>query len=332
MSRRTSRRKLSQPTSSQVETRNVSSLDPIMGPTPSSLDPSDREGGFDPAVSGERLRRLALGSTAALLAARPFWPSEPDLLHEADSSLYWVFSLMIVVGVALASALIGGRLRVRLSWADAAVVSLVALVSLSARHAMDHRPAINLAWDWVGLGIAYLLIRCLPRTQGESKALAGILVATAVAVSTYGLYQAKIEIPLLQKEFLRNPTRMLEAEGIAPGTAGEAMFRDRLLGSDEVFSTFGLANSLAGYLTGPIMLAMAIGLASILPRDRKKSAIPSILLASLPFLAMLICLILTKSRKPGSAAEWERSGSPGHFDDRCLAYTSPSGSWAGVRS
>ena len=37
------------------------------------------------------MRRMALGLTAALMTARAFWPSEPDLKEGAGSGLYWVF-------------------------------------------------------------------------------------------------------------------------------------------------------------------------------------------------------------------------------------------------
>ncbi len=40
---------------------------------------------------------MALGLTAALMTARAFWPSEPDLKEGAGSGLYWVFAVFIVV-------------------------------------------------------------------------------------------------------------------------------------------------------------------------------------------------------------------------------------------
>ena len=126
------------------------------------------------------------------------------------------------------------------------------LVGLSSTRGLDRRLAINLAWEWAGLGFAYVLTRNLPRTRGESTVLAGALVATAVAVSAYGLYQAKVELPELQARFLRNP-----AAGAPPGEPARrrrrrsSAFQDRLLGSNEIFSTFGLANSLAGFLRRP---------------------------------------------------------------------------------
>ena len=73
------------------------------------------------------------------------------------------------------------------------------LVAISAMHALDRRPAINLAWEWVALGFVYLLLRNLPRTRDESSVLAGAMVATAFAVSVYGLYQVGVELPLLRE-------------------------------------------------------------------------------------------------------------------------------------
>src|ERR1700722_19862254 len=96
---------------------------------------------------GENLRRLALGLTAALVTARAFWPSEPDLKEGAGRGLLWVLSVFVVFGLALAAALIGGRFRFRWSWTDAMVIGLVTLVARSAWPAVDRRPAINLAWE-----------------------------------------------------------------------------------------------------------------------------------------------------------------------------------------
>ena len=169
------------------------------------------------AETSERVRRIALGLTAALVTARAFWPSEPDLREGAGGGLYWLFVVFIAFGLALTSALVGGRLRFRWSWTDALVVGLMGLVAISAFHSLDRRPAINLAWEWVGLGLVYLLVRNLPRTQDESSTLAGVIVATAFAVSAYGLYQLVVELPLIRAEYLRNPLPILQKLGIEPG-------------------------------------------------------------------------------------------------------------------
>src|SRR4051794_23153159 len=97
---------------------------------------------------GERLRRVALGATAALIVSRAYWPGEADWASDAGAGLGWVFALLVVAGIGLAAPLVGGTFRFRASWVDAAVLSLVALVAASSTHAIDRRPAINLAWEW----------------------------------------------------------------------------------------------------------------------------------------------------------------------------------------
>lgn len=245
---------------------------------------------------GERLRRVALGLTAALITARAFWPSEPNLKEGAGAGLLWVLLVLVTAGIALAVPLLGGRLRFRWSATDALVVALMTLVAMSATHALDRRPAINLAWEWVGLGFVYLLLRNLPRTRNESSILAAALVATAVAVSAYGLYQVKVELPLLQARFERHPGQFLEKLNIEPGTRGELMLRNRLMYSSEPWATFALANSLAGFIAGPLVMLLAIGLYNVVRQDAPGSRWTVLAMGAPLLLVLLVCLILSKSR------------------------------------
>ncbi len=252
--------------------------------------------GQELAARGERVRRIALGLTAALVTARAFWPSEPDLREGAGSGLYWLFVVFVAFGLALTAALVGGWFRFRWSWTDAAVVGLMGLVAMSAFHALDRRPAINLAWEWVGLGLVYLLLRNLPRTRDESSAVAGVMVATACAVSAYGLYQFIVELPIIRAAYLRNPHEILQKLGIEPGGRGEELFRNRLVYSTELFSTFGLANSLAGYIVGPLVVAVAMAFQALARRDKSESRWPALAMGAPVILVLSICLLLTKSR------------------------------------
>jgi hypothetical protein len=202
----------------------------------------------------------------------------------------------MVAGLAITASLVSGRFRCRWSWTDAAVIALMFLVGLSSTRGLDRRLAINLAWEWAGLGFAYILARNLPRTRGESTVLAGALVATAVAVSAYGLYQARVELPALQARFLRDPKRLLQEAQVPLDPEHVKVFQDRLLGSNEVFSTFGLANSLAGFLVGPLVLALAMVIQNLASREGKATRFSAIAMAVPPLLCLLFCLILTKSR------------------------------------
>ena len=126
------------------------------------------------------------------------------------------------------------------------VVSLVGaplffLVGLSSLHAIARRPAINLAWEWAAVGLVYFLFRNLPRTRGESAVLAGALLATAVAVSVYGLYQVVVELPMMRARYLSHRLEALRLVGITPGSPAQALYESRLLDSNEPWATFALA-------------------------------------------------------------------------------------------
>ncbi len=99
----------------------------------------------------------------------PTFPSEDA---ETGTGLIWVFAMLVVSALAIASTLFAGSFRIRWSWADASVIALMVLVGVSSLHAADRRPAITMAWEWGALGLLYLLIRNLPRTRGESATLA----------------------------------------------------------------------------------------------------------------------------------------------------------------
>ncbi|APW61015.1 O-antigen ligase family protein [Paludisphaera borealis] len=244
----------------------------------------------------ERTRRLALGLLAALVVARAFWPSEPNLKEGAGAGLVWVVAVFLVGGMALLPSLVTGKFAFRWAPTDAAVIVLTALVAISSRRGVDWRIAINLAWEWVALGIVYLLLRILPRTRGESSALALAFAATAAAVAAYGLFQGAVELPELQNAYRRDPARILAEMKIEPGTPAQQAFESRLIGSNEVYSTFGLPNSLAGFLVGPLVLVLGLALQNLARSGDRGSRWGSLVMAAPPTLLILVCLTLTKSR------------------------------------
>ncbi len=270
---------------------------PPNGPTTSTTtapEPADLDASL--ALWGERARQLALGFLASLLVARACWPGEyHDEIHSGDG-LGWTALVLVSALLAIASAFLSGSCRVRLSWSDLGVYALFFLVALSARHAADARVAYNLAWEWVGVGLTYALLRHLPRGQNELSALSGVLVATAVALSAYGLYQVAVVHPESQRLYRQNPEAALAAAGVPDNPQSRKHFEDRLLGSKEATSTFALANSLAGFLVGPLVLAIAVAVGSLSDRTRKEGRWLSALLAAPPIGLILVVLIQTKSR------------------------------------
>lgn len=229
-----------------------------------------------------------------MVCARFFWTGEFTNEAETGSALAWVAALLAVLGLAIAGAWLQGSVRLRLSRADAALFVLVALVGLSASHASERRMAINLAWGWAGMAVAYVLLRNLPGTSGEAACLAGALTATAVAVAGYGLYQVSFELPEIRKLYLRHPERVLAPLGIDPASHARKLFEDRLLGSREPWSTYALANSLAGFLVGASALGISLVPGALLRKDRR--GLIAVALAVLPGTILVYCLILTKSR------------------------------------
>ncbi|WP_152051275.1 O-antigen ligase family protein [Tautonia marina] len=259
----------------------------------------------DASRFGEHLRRLALGLTAALVVARAYWPSEGTTEIETGAQLSWTFALLAVAALAVVGAMMERTLRFRFVWADLAILALIASVGVSASGALDRRVAINLAWQWVGVGFVYVLFRSLPRTRDESRSLAGVLAATAAAVSAYALYQVGVELPAFRAQFEQNPARMLAMLGInaAPGSPEYEQFVNRVLFSREPYATFALANSLAGYIVGPLVLGIGLLMVGIGNRGRQgdspstqRPPLLSLLMAALPVLAILVVLLLTKSR------------------------------------
>ncbi len=226
-----------------------------------------------------------------LFVARAFYPSEDA---ESGTGLIWVFCILGTAALGLFSYLFAEAARVRWSWADAAVAILMLLVGASTARAAERRVAITMAWEWAGMGVLYFLARNLPRTRAESSALAGSIVATAVAVAAYGLFQVGVEVAEVRRIFERNPVEILAKMGIDPGSTGADSFRNRLY-SNEPYSTFALPNSLAGFLVGPLVLAFALAIEN-LRRDGQRPRASAFAMAALPALVLLACLILTKSR------------------------------------
>lgn len=214
----------------------------------------------------------------------------------AGDGLVWVFAVLLVAALGLASSFVARRLTFRFSWVDAAVVGLVFLTATSARMAVDWRIGVNLAWEWVGLGTAYLLLRNLPRSRAESSALALALTATAAAVGVYGLFQVGVELPEIQAAYLRNPTPTLARMNIAPDSPARQAFEQRLLHSNEPFSTFGLANSLAGFVVGPLALLLGVALRNLAGSKGGGPRWGAVAAAVPVGFLTLVCLILTKSR------------------------------------
>ncbi len=291
----------------------------------------------DAAVSTESdlfaglLRMLVSG----LVVVRWLIPAE----SAASGDTLWVVQLDLAIVILWAWAgLRNGRFAVRWSLFDSALWALVAAHGLSAAAVFvtggDRRAALNMAWEWVGLGITFFLVRQTIQNALDARRLAAILVAIAVVLGGLGIWQHYVfyrlatreykeivnEIDSLEKNPGANSRRLgelqfkLESQGIPTDEMGRKQYINRLQFSNEALGPFALANTFAGYLL--VMLLMAGELFRTLAGPRAKSTIAA---WSAAFLVLVYCLILTKSRTAwvglfiaglsGASRSWSAIGS-----------------------
>jgi hypothetical protein len=252
--------------------------------------------------------------------ARPLFPSE-SVASQGDGLV--VVMLWIALAVVWLLGPIGDRcFRLRLGWVDWVVAVLMVCLATSALWAARHgapRPALNMLWEWVGLGLSFFMVRQLVWRPREVRALLAVMIGLAVALAAHGLYQYFYELPRLAWLFHQDAARLLEEAHLAiePGTPQWQVFVKRLE-AREPLATFALTNSLAGFLAPWLTVVLGIAAANLLgPRSvagtrddraalsadgtappRRWPTIVACVLAALP---LATCLLLTKSRSAYAA-------------------------------
>jgi O-antigen ligase len=202
------------------------------------------------------LRRTLLVLVTGLLVARPVIPGEaPGLISDLEGpgglslTLLW---LLACVGWA-SWRLWTGIGDFRFGQVEFGLFALAGLVFLSAGMAATYKfPAWLTAWEWLGLALAFFLVRQLAAGPEEQHGLYCALLAGAVALSITSFYQAAVEIPRIFKE----QEHVFGPEGLAASlrnrliavseTELEQLHR-RILNGD-VFATFTWPSSFAAHL------------------------------------------------------------------------------------
>ncbi len=218
----------------------------------------------------------------AALTARCLVPTE---LPEQGTTL-WLAQLWLAAGVIWAwKCWQQGGFRVGLNPCDFAVWGVGAGHVLSAVSVLlsegQKRSALNMLWEWVGLGIAWLVVRQTIRTRADARQVASLLMIMAIVLAGAGFWQTHVSVPRaaatydsLRRELdeAENPhsgvdsaepptpeqrrqhvkilERQLLATGVPPGAlAGptRVMFEKRLR-SIEPSGSFSLTNTFAGWL------------------------------------------------------------------------------------
>ncbi|MCS7305408.1 MAG: O-antigen ligase family protein [Thermoguttaceae bacterium] len=258
-----------------------------------------REGRPGAAADGgtqlpDRWRPWLLAGAVGLLVARPLYPSETPA--DTGDGLP-VVMLWLAVAVVWMLGVLGRRnFTVRFGLLDGLVVFLVlwhvasALLGASRSHA---RPAVNMLWEWVGLGLVFLLVRQWVAGRKQIRAILAVMLALAVALAGYGLFQCIYEFPQTRAVYYADPEKALrEANFYYPPGSPERIAFEKRLESREPIATFALTNSLAGFLTPWLVVIVGIGLLgggwSAGWRTRMGLAAGGLLITA--------CLLLTKSR------------------------------------
>lgn len=200
------------------------------------------------------LRRAVLGLAALLLVARPLVLGEdPGLisrLSTASGLLLTVLWLLAAVGWAAWRA--WSTQAFTGSWLVEAGLSLTVVgVFLSSITAAYRHPALLIAWEWLVDLAILLVIRQMTRSQEERRGFVAILLASAVSLSAYAIYQAAVELPR-QQLLLAQPEHLqqeLARNGIYVDPADpEFSFWQKRMEMNHVFGTYAHPNSFAGYL------------------------------------------------------------------------------------
>lgn len=266
------------------------------------------------APAGDRLRPLLLALLAALLVARPLYPSESAAVSGDGMPMVMLWIALVLFW--LLGAIGEPVFRIRTGWADAAVAALVVWHTLAGVWAASHaapRLAINMTWEWIAFGLSFFMLRQLVVRRSETRAIVALMIALGVALASYGLYQCFYEMPATEAQYKRNPDQALRDAGLSleAGSAERMVFEKRLE-SREPIASFALTNSLAGYLAPWLTVLVGIGLSALWrPRGAADTPRPAATWSFAPWplaaavvlsaLIMGMCLLLTKSRSAYAA-------------------------------
>lgn len=228
----------------------------------------------------------------ALLVSRPLLPSEA-VAWRGDGLLWAIGSLLLLAAVWTAAA--AGRQAWRWRSADVLLLLYLAWYAASALWAIRHaapRPAMNMLCEQAALAALYFAARRVLTDRRQQRSVLAAMMGLAAALSVYGLYQYFVTLPATRAHYHADPDAALREIGqwFPPDSKERFSFEQRLA-SLEPMATFALANSLAGFLTPWLVLAVGVLLApgDELPPARRRGWA----LALVPWLA---CLLLTKSR------------------------------------
>lgn len=163
--------------------------DVVVEPTPSP-----------PAVQAgpDTLRRVLLVLLTVLLVARPMVGGEfPGLGSAFADPGGLTLTFLALLGCAGWGVWRwwSGQTAVQAGLADLLLLALVVLQFAGASVAAHGRPAWIAAWDWLGVGLIFFLVRQLATRPEDRHGLTAVVLAVAVALAGEGAYQTLFTLP-----------------------------------------------------------------------------------------------------------------------------------------
>ncbi len=256
----------------------------------------------------ELVRPWLLAGLVMVCVARPLVPSE-GVAWMGDGHGMTLVLLLLTAGYLSLAAYRRSFVR-RLTLVDAGVAALVvasvgsSLLGLTQAGAMEFadrlatpRVAVNMIWEWIGLGLVYFLARQLVASRTETRALVAVMIALSVVLSAQGLYQVAVTLPQERSAYAEHPDEVLQSLGqwFPEGSPERSRFEARLA-SSEPLATFALTNSLAGFLLAWLILALGIAWRTWPRKLPGAVTLARYLGFGVSIALILICLLLTKSR------------------------------------
>jgi len=246
------------------------------------------------------LRALVLGGSVMLVVLTAILPSESAISGGTYAPVAAGWCLLLILWAA--SLCLEERPALRLGWTEIVGLALIGWHSVAALASLGHtnsRQALNAHWLILGYGLTAFLLRQVVRTGREAKSLVTVMVWLATLLASLGLYQYFYSSPLRRAEYERDPVKYLAENQISTDVnSPEAQhFRNRVF-SVEPLATFGLTNSLAGFLAPWLIAVLAIGYANL----RKNASWQTLTALGIAAAILAACLILTKSRTAYLAA------------------------------
>jgi hypothetical protein len=158
-------------------------------------------------LRSDRLRRVLLGAVTALIVARPLVAGEDAGRLHSSESVSGIWLNMLWITAALVGALWLGRSHrpLRLGgWVPAGLhFSTASIIFVTLAVSCYRHPGWMMTWEWAVLGIVFLLVRAVASdtdaADDSGGAILGAVMASAVSVAVYGIYQtiaAKSGLPV----------------------------------------------------------------------------------------------------------------------------------------